>query len=144
MALPWALDKITTCLLFWEKWKNKVTKCLSILLVSILFGPLFGLVGCHVLTLAIFQFLGAACGSCVWTVDFPRDGRNKNISVMGNFDFACLLASKTTEHFSHLDSKINEIEKVMLAVHGTDAHGKTSPRNHPKVQIEFTVDKASH
>jgi hypothetical protein len=51
---------------------------------------------------------------------------------MGNFDVVCLLASKTTEHFSHLDSKINEIEKAMLAVHGTDAHGKDESEEPPE------------
>lgn len=56
----------------------------------------------------------------------------KNNAEAGNFDVARQLASKTTEHFCHLDDKLNEIEKTMLAAHGADAHGKDESESPPE------------
>jgi hypothetical protein len=40
-----------------------------------------------------------------------------------NFDIARLFASKTSEHFGHLDHNINELEKERIREHGADEHG---------------------
>ena len=39
----------------------------------------------------------------------------KNNAMEGNLELARLLATKTTEHFGHLDHRIDEIEKQLLA-----------------------------
>jgi hypothetical protein len=60
----------------------------------------------------------------------------KNNAQAGNFDIARLLASKTSEHFSHLDHKINDFEKERLGAHGTDEHGMDESEQRPEDVID--------
>jgi hypothetical protein len=60
----------------------------------------------------------------------------KNNAKAGNFDIARLLSSKTSEHFDHLDHKINEFEKGRLGEHRTDEHGMDESEQGPEYVLD--------